>query len=107
MFTVSIGKSFHSMSWRAESSLDVTFNKELLASYTKERYISSFGEPSKSRLNRAAEVSIVIKSESHGGNKPSTLKISLSISEARDLAEQLLKNAREAEVYINEIGQDD
>lgn len=106
MFTVRIGKSFHMMRWSAESSLDVSYNKENLGFYTEEKYISSFGEPSKSFLNRIAEVKIVIKSESHGGNKPSELEVSLSISGARDLAEQLLKNAREVEVYINEIGQD-
>lgn len=53
------------------------------------------------------KVSIIIKSDSYGGNKPSELEISLSISEARDLAEKLLKIARNAEVYINEIGKDD
>lgn len=106
MFTVRIGKSFHSMNWTAESSLDVSYNKESLDFYTEEKYTSSFGEPSKSFLNRIAEVTIMIKSESHGGNKPSELEVSLSISRARDLAEQLLKNAREAEDYINEIGQD-
>lgn len=106
MFTVRIGKSFHSMSWSAESSLDVRYNIENLGFYKEEKYISSFGEPSKSFLNRIAEVTIMIKSESHGGNKPSELEVSLSISRARELAEQLLKNAREAEDYINEIGQD-
>lgn len=105
MFTVKIGKSFHFMRWSAESSLDVSFDKDHLSRYTDPNDAFTFGTKPKSFLTRIATVGIQIKSETTG-RKPSTLEISLSISEARDLAEQLLKNAREAEVYINEIGQD-
>lgn len=105
MFTVRIGKSFHSMSWSAESSLDVSFDKDQLSRYTDPNDVFTFGKKPKSFLTRIATVGIKIKSETTGG-KPSTLEVSLSISAARDLAEQLLKNAREAEVLINEIGQD-
>lgn len=105
MFTVTIGKSFHIMRWSAESSLDVSFDKDHLSPYTDQNGAFKLGTKPKSFLTRIATVGIKIKSET-SGKKPSTLEISLSISEARDLAEQLLKNAREAEVYINEIGED-
>lgn len=107
MFSVRIGKNYHTMkSWK-ESILDVSFDRDHLDLYTERNPNNHLvGTRPKSFLSKIAQIRINVESETLGGNKPSTLVVSLSISEARDLAEQLLKNARETEAYINEIGQD-
>ncbi|MDB4111192.1 hypothetical protein N9571_01350 [Yoonia sp.] len=105
MLTVHVGQTSHWMSQNDETKMRVSFNKEFHEDFSKNPPLS--GPASKSRLRRITVVSVQITGES-GTKNPvrMTGQLSLSISQARELAEDLLRSTREAEVSIEEHGQD-
>ena len=105
MLTVQVGQTSHWMRENDETKMHVSFNKELHEYFIRDAPL--YGPASKSRLRRITVVSVQITGESRTKNPVRmTGLLSLSISQARELAEDLLRSAREAEVSIEEHGQD-
>ena len=105
MLVVSVGQTIHDMRENDETKMHVSFNKEMHEHYSKNPPLS--GPESKSLLRRVTVVKVQITGESRTKNPVRmTGRLSLSISQARELAEDLLRSTREAEVSIEEHGQD-
>jgi hypothetical protein len=100
MFTLRVGQANQYLKLEGHEDISVTFDNEMLDFYSK-------AGNEKPTLRAKAHVNINIYGESWA-LRPQKMNasITLTIDDARDLAEQLLKNAREAELYITEIGQD-
>lgn len=106
MLSMYVGRTLHAIKKNDALEMGITFNKDRIEYWVENP--SPSGPVKKSFLKRIIHVTLNIKGESDT-REPVKIEafLTLPFTEARELAENLLRAAREAEASIEQNGQDD